>query len=160
MEIIPLLIVAAERVGVRHFITFHSLLLTSPSLNSSSLQHIRVCDSESLQRSIQPRFIRGQGEMFCCWRLKVWVTALAFGTRHPDRGDDGRKGRPVAMKTAATKLQAALVWLYCHLMARSLRKKKKTTRLTDGDDYNQFMTRNRINHFERENMWTSNCLAG
>lgn len=44
---------ASRRRETLH-ITFRSLLLAPPSLNSGSLQHIRGCDSESLRRSIQP----------------------------------------------------------------------------------------------------------
>lgn len=105
------------------------------------------------------RFIGEQGEMFCR-RSERHSDSSDFGPWHPDRGDGGRKGRPVAMKTAAPEPRAALVWLYCHLMALSFFQTKRTSGLTDGARDSRFVRGNRINHFEMGNVRTRDRLGG
>lgn len=113
----------ASRRDETHFIAFYSLLLASPSLNSSSLQHIR--GPVTVSHFGAPFSPIHQGTRWDVLPLEATgrSDALAAQTSDPDaltdRRGEGRKGQPVAMKTAATEPHAALVWLYCHLMAVS-----------------------------------------
>lgn len=147
----PLLIVVAEGVGMRHFITFHLLLLASPSLSSSSLQHIRGCDSESLQCSIQAD--SSEDKVRCSaagsWRFDGHSDSSSFGnaTPWPRRWREKRPTCCHENRCADSLGCISLTLLPSYGRISFFSQQKERDKQMELDD-SRFMKSNRINHFE------------